>query len=796
MAYFNKELYLTSTIKNGRIWNSYKVVISLMEVENMTQVVKRNNKISGLDIKEIRKALVWAVRGLEDKINYLEIETQIESIYRDKISTEEIQKSLIDIALRLTSVDQPEWRILAGRLLVMEVYKEAAINRNYQTFGYGDYLAFVKSAVEKGLYDKKLIDIYSDEELQEASKFINPDYDIAFDYAGMNMIVNRYLIQDRKKVFELPQEMFLTIALLIASTEKRDGRLESAKNIYNSIASREISLATPILINLRRSNGNLSSCFITAVDDSLDSIFYNINTIAQISKNGGGVGVNLSRIRAKGGEINKTPNASGGVLPWIKIINDTAVAVNQLGKRAGAVTAALDIWHLDIEDFMELQTENGDQRKKAYDIFPQIVIPDLFMKRVQENGSWTLLDPNEVRIAYGVDIAELWGDEFEKFYIEAEKSDKLKLKKSVSAKEIIKKIMKTQIETGMPYIFFKDTANRLNPNQHDGMVGNGNLCQESFSNFRPSKIGRGSLAENGKNEINYKSEDGLIHTCNLVSLNLAILLDETTLERAARMAVKILDNTIDLTESPVLESNVHNSTYRTIGIGAMGFADYLAVKGVAYSSEKALKATDELFEKIAYYVLDESADLAIERGAYPKFKGSMWDKGVFFGRDTATLAKEGVLGNDWEILAEKIKKNGIRNGQLLAIAPNTSSALVQGCTPSVLPVYSKFYIDKNSRGAVPICPPYIKEGFWYYQENKNIDQRKVATLVSRIQRWIDQGISFELLFNLNMDIKAKDIYETIFTAWEKGCKTLYYTRTIQKSSDIMSSKEECISCAN
>lgn len=759
----------------------------------MTQVVKRNNKISGLDIKEIRKALVWAVRGLEDKINYLEIETQIESIYREKISTEEIQKSLIDIALRLTSVDQPEWRILAGRLLVMEVYKEAAINRNYKTFGYGDYLAFVKIAVEKGLYDNKILEIYSDEELQEASKFINPDYDIEFDYAGMNMIVNRYLIQDRKKVFELPQEMFLTISLLIASTEKKEARIESAKHIYNAIASREISLATPILINLRRSNGNLSSCFITAVDDSLDSIFYNVNTIAQISKNGGGVGVNLSRIRAKGAEINKTPNASGGVLPWIKIINDTAVAVNQLGKRAGAVTAALDIWHLDIEEFLELQTENGDQRKKAYDIFPQIVIPDLFMERVKSNESWTLLDPNEVKLVYGVEIAEMWGDEFEKFYFEAEKSDKLKLKKSVSAKDILKKIMKTQIETGMPYIFFKDTANRLNPNQHDGMIGNGNLCQESFSNFKPSKIRKAKLIGE---EINYSADNGLIHTCNLVSLNLAILLDDVELERAARMAVKILDNTIDLTESPVLESNLHNSIYRTIGIGAMGFADYLAVKGVAYSSEKALKATDELFEKIAYYVLDESADLAIERGAYPKFKGSMWEKGIFFGRESAEIAKDGALGEDWNILADKINKNGIRNGQLLAIAPNTSSALVQGCTPSVLPVYSKFYIDKNSRGAVPICPPYIKEGFWYYQENKNIDQRKVATLISRIQRWIDQGISFELLFNLNMDIKAKDIYETIFTAWEKGCKTLYYTRTIQKSSDIMSSKEECISCAN
>jgi ribonucleoside-diphosphate reductase alpha chain len=762
----------------------------------MTTVIKRNKAISELDIKEIRKALVWAGRGLEDKINYLELESHVAAIYKDRISTEEIQKSLIDIALKLTSVDEPEWRILAARLCLMELYKEIALYRGtYPQFGYTDYLKFLKEAVSKGIYDESILKLYSEEELREAEKFINADFDMNFDYAGITMLINRYLLQDHGRAFEQPQEMFLTIALLIASTEKKEKRLSVAKDIYEHIAGKKISLATPILINLRRPNGNLSSCFISASDDSLDSIFYNINAVAQISKNGGGVGINLSRIRGTGAEINKTPNASGGVVPWIKIINDTAVAVNQLGKRAGAVTVALDIWHLDIEDFLELQSENGDQRKKAYDIFPQVVIPDLFMKRVEEDNYWTLLEPNEVRLKYNIELAELWGDNFEQKYAILEKDENLKLKRQIKAKELFKRIMKTQIETGMPYLFFKDTVNRDNPNQHKGMIGSGNLCQESFSNFSPTKVGKVEV-DKENNIIKQVNESGYIHTCNLVSLNLSILLEHEELEKACETAVRILDNTIDLTSTPIGESDLHNSDYRTIGVGAMGLADYLAYHKLPYKEdERTLKAVDELFEFIGYNVVKTSINLAEEKGAYPLFKGSQWEKGIFFGKDEKWFRNNSPMAREWIELIEKIKISGIRNSQLLAIAPNTSSALVQGCSASVLPIFNKFYMDKNAKGAVPVCPPYIKEAFWYYRENKTLDQREVVKVIAKIQKWIDQGISFELLYNLNLDVKAKDIYETLFDAWKNGCKTIYYTRTIQKNSNSMTDKDECSSCA-
>jgi len=752
-------------------------------------VIKRNHKESAIDIQQIRDAIDWACQDLP--VEPLELESHITAIYsNEKITTSDIQMSLVDQALRMTSVERPEFRIVAARLLLMEIYKEAAHYRGYDEFPYGDYLEFVRSAVEKKHYDPIIFEYYSEIEIYEAGKMIKPQYDLDFDYAGARLMANRYTIKDRGNVFELPQELFMTVSLFLAANEPKEIRMSIVKSFYKAIAKRKISLATPILINLRRINGNLSSCFVAAMDDSLDSIFYTVNSIAQISKNGGGVGVNISRVRAGGAEIKGVPHASGGVIPWIRIMNDTAVAVNQMGKRAGALTVALDIWHLDVPDFLELQTENGDQRKKAYDIFPQVVIPDLFMERVEADESWTLMDPHEVTRLYNTDIAELWGEEFTKFYTKIESLGELKLIKKVKAKELFKQIMKSQIETGMPYLFFKDTVNQTNPNKHDGMIGSGNLCQESFSNFRPTKSIK-TTVENGV--VTQRSQDGFIHTCNLVSLNLAVIREEE-MEESCAMAVRILDNTIDMTETPIKESDMHNNRYRTIGIGAMGLADILAKNGVLY--ENSIDYVGKLFEEIAWFSIKASVELAKTRGAYPQFAGSDWSRGVLFGREESWFRTESTLGEKWMTLIEEIKEHGIRNSQLLAIAPNTSSSLLQGCSAGVLPVYSKFHVDKNANGAIPICPPFIKEAFWYYKENKHIDQRKVVTVIAEIQKWIDQGISMEVLYNLNNNIQARDIYETIFTAWRAGSKSIYYTRTIQKNSNIASSKEECVSCAN
>lgn len=683
----------------------------------------------------------------------------------------------------MTSFEESDWTYLAGKLLMRKTQNEVLKNRG---FSYGNFYETIKKMVELGVYDSRLKE-YGEEEIRELEKEIDISRDMIYDYAGANMFVNRYLLKYDGKIFELPQEVFMCIAMLLAINE--ENRVLVAKSFYNALSLKKISLATPILANLRVPNGNLSSCFITAMDDNIESIFYNIDTIAKISKNGGGAGLNISRIRAKNSMVNGYHNASGGVIPWIKIINDTAVAVNQQGRRAGAVTVALDSWHLDIESFLELQTENGDQRGKAYDIYPQVVVSDLFMERVEKNLEWTLLDPYEIRMKYSVELCELYGEEFEEKYLEIEKDRDITLKKVVKARELFKEIMKTQIETGMPYIFFKDRANLMNHNNHVGMIGNGNLCMESFSNFSPSRDFKEDIDENSGVR---KVKLGEVHTCNLVSLNLAEI-EREELEKNVSIAVRILDNTIDLTKTPIKESDKHNKNYRAIGVGTMGLADYLAREYMIY--EESILEIDELFEEIALYSLKSSALLAKERGSYPMFKGSQWDRGVFFQKDEKWYLENSKFSQKWKEVFELVKEYGIRNGELTAVAPNTSTSLLMGSTASVNPTFSRFYIEKNQKGAVPRVVKYLKDRSWFYPEFKNVDPQTYVKIMGRIGKWTTQGVSMELIFDLNKNIRAKDIYDTLMTAWKEGCKSVYYIRTIQKSTNIMNEKEECESCS-
>jgi ribonucleoside-diphosphate reductase alpha chain len=728
-----------------------------------------------------RSEIIKICEGLE--IDLQSFENYLDSIYSQDISSEKLQDILINYAVSMTSFEESDWTYLAGKLLMRKTQNEVLKNRG---FSYGNFYETIKKMVELGVYDSRLKE-YGEEEIRELEKEIDISRDMIYDYAGANMFVNRYLLKYDGKIFELPQEVFMCIAMLLAINE--DNRVFVAKNFYNALSLKKISLATPILANLRVPNGNLSSCFITAMDDNIESIFYNIDTIAKISKNGGGAGLNISRIRAKNSMVNGYHNASGGVIPWIKIINDTAVAVNQQGRRAGAVTVALDSWHLDIESFLELQTENGDQRGKAYDIYPQVVVSDLFMERVEKNLEWTLLDPYEIRMKYGVELCELYGKEFEKKYLEIEKDRDITLKKVVKARELFKEIMKTQIETGMPYIFFKDRANLMNHNNHVGMIGNGNLCMESFSNFSPSRDFKESIDENsGVRKVNL----GEVHTCNLVSLNLAEI-EREELGKNVSIAVRILDNTIDLTKTPIKESDKHNKKYRAIGVGTMGLADYLAREYMIY--EDSLSEIDELFEEIALYSLKASTLLAKERGSYSMFKGSQWDKGVFFQKDENWYLENSKYSQKWKEVFELVRENGIRNGELTAVAPNTSTSLLMGSTASVNPTFSRFYIEKNQKGAVPRVVKYLKDRSWFYPEFKNVDPQTYVKIMGIIGKWTTQGVSMELIFDLNKNIRAKDIYDTLMTAWKEGCKSVYYIRTIQKSTNIMNEKEECESCS-
>jgi ribonucleoside-diphosphate reductase alpha chain len=736
------------------------------------QVIRRDGSTTLLNIAKIRSVVEWACQGKE--VNPITLEAGLTTRLRDGVTTREIQDNLIDCALGMCSPSEPEWRYVAGRLHIWNLWKDTVVSRGY---GYGDYAKTVRLQVEANQYDRQIL-TYSSEELSLAGTWINEEWDKDYDYAGAVLLTKRYLLPD-----ELPQEAFLTCALLLASVEVPQQRLTVAKQFYEAIARRKISLATPILANLRIPNGSLSSCFITAIDDNLESIFGEITNTARISKNGGGVGVNVSRIRATGSWVMGKKNASGGIVPWIKLLNDTAIAVNQGGRRAGAVTVGVDIWHLDVPEFLEMQTENGDQRRKAYDVFPQLVITDEFMRRVVAKEEWTLVDPYEVRMKLGIELATLWGEQFETAYrqIESELGKTITLYKKINARELFKEIMRSQVETGMPYLAFKDTINRANPNQHEGYIPGVNLCCESFSNVQPGVEA---------------------HCCNLVSINLANT-EETELPNICQLAVRILDNTIDLTNPPFAASKNHNDKYRTIGVGCMGLADWLAKRRLAYHH---LSEISYLFEEFGYWCTHASMELAKERGAYSAFAGSEWSQGKLIGAKPVEWFLENARDKQrWVTLSQDIQKYGIRNSHITAIAPNTSSSLVQGCTASVLPAYSKFFYDKWAKGAVPIAPPFLQDFFWFYHENKSLDQKKVVKAVATMQQWIDTGISMELLFNLNQGVyfpdeperclKAKDIYETLVLAWESGCKAVYYIRTVQKD-DFKESNDTCVACAN
>lgn len=721
-------------------------------------VIKRDGSKEPFDIQKIKKVIEWACDGLN--VNPLELEAKITEI-PDETSTVIIHDTLTHLSSTLASVKEPKWTKVAGRLFMMKAHKERKTSYDK------GFVSFVKEMIEIGKYTSSL-NAYTVEELEEVAQFITTSRDFLYDYAGARALFKGYLLAE-----ELPQYAYMTIALLLALPEDKSVRLSYAKTFYDVLSTLEISLASPILSNLRKPNGNLSSCFILSMDDDIDSIFNRIHDIARISKNGGGVGVNLSHVRGAGSSIQGIKGASKGVIPWVKITNETAVSVDQLGKRSGAVTVGLDTWHIDIEKFLELQLENGDQRFRAYDVFPQVIVSDYFMEAVENDIEWYLFDPNEVRIVLGIELAELYGDDFIDNYnicIRAYDEGKLELVKVVKAKALFKEIMKTQIESGLPYIFFKDLANKRNPNSHIGYIPQGNLCMESFSN------------------VNVLDES---HTCNLVSINMSQVRDTTHLAMLARIATRILDNTIDLTITPIPSSNNHNRLYRTVGVGALGLADYLAINNIPY--EKAEKVVDILFETICYNTIKESICLARNRGVFEAFKGSKWDTGEMIDYYKSISTSD----LDWDSLRKDIQMYGIRNSQLMAIAPNTSSSLIQGCTASILPPYDLKFYDSAKKGALPVVVPYLDEAQWYYKAYRHCEHSKVVDVVANICKWVDSGVSFELIFDLNdPKVNAKYIFDTLMYVWKTGkIKSIYYVRFIQKNATKVKEKYECVSCS-
>ena len=664
------------------------------------------------------------------------------------------------LALCATS-ESPQWLLCAGRAKMVLRRLKVMERRG---FGQGDLLAAYQYQVQAGYYCPRLLaEHYSTKDFVLMSKVINPNLDLDYDFGGANLLNKRYLMPE-----ENLQEALAIIAMWLASPEPRKNRLLTAIAFYQALAYREISLATPLLMNLRRPNGQLSSCFILGVEDSLKSISQAWVDTALISQHAGGVGIDLSLVRAVGATVAGAKGASGGVTPWVRIFNDIAVAVNQQGKRKGAVTVALGVWHLDIHEFVELRSEAGDLRRKAPDIFPQVVIPDCFMEAVERDGDWWLHDPHEVRQLLGEPLT--YANLQSPLLLDALEAGKLKLSKVVKARDILKLIMRAQVETGLPYLFFIDTVNRANPNL-GGYIPCANLCQESYSVVKANEYA---------------------HCCNLASLNLSVLRNIDRVEEVAALATRILDNAIDITNPPIPIAQEHNRRFRTIGVGAMGLADWLAVNDLSYGSEAAIEACDALFERIALACLEESVLLAKTRGTFADYNQSAFalPQPLVMGRPLAWYIEYGREYPRWGQLFADIAQHGIRNSQVMAIAPNSSTSLVHRCVPSVMPIYRRFYVNQGTN-STPVAPPYLETKRWFYKEYRHLCLQNVINQIATIQKWVDTGISFEWLLDLNQPhVDAKYLYDCILYAWRRSIKTIYYVRTVEKR------EEACESCAN
>jgi len=740
-------------------------------------IVKRNGEREDLRVDKLKKVIGYACASFPN-CDPLELELDSHLQFRDGMTTKEIQRTVIQVAVEKTSVENPDWQFVAARLLAYDLYKDAAINRNYRGhFGYGDFTQLIHTLTEQGLYGSYLLETYSDEEITALGAYIKPERDQLFNYAGLRLLADRYMIKNRDGgVMELPQERFMVIAMHLASKEK--DRVKHAKDFYDVLSKLEITVATPTLANAGTPFHQLSSCFIDTVDDSLASIMNTANATSMVSKFGGGVGIYLGKVRSRGSSIRGHKGASGGIVPWTRLYNQIAISVDQLGTRAGAFAIYLDIWHADILDFLNLKTNNGDDRMKAHDIFPGVCIPDLFMEKVKERGSWYLFDPHEVREVMGFSLEDSFGEEFSKRYEQCVQEPRLTIKTEIPAIEIMKRIMSSAFETGTPFIFFRDTVNRANPNKHAGMVYSSNLCTEIMQNMSPTTL-ISEEVEDG--EIVTRQKPGDFVVCNLSSLNLGRVNSFEDIARIVPIQMRMLDNVIDLNFYPVKQAQQTNKKYRAVGLGTSGYHQYLAQNGVKWESEEHIEVADKLYEEISYHAIKASMEISKEKGHYPVFEGSEWQTGEYF-------AQRGYESERWQELRQQVAENGMRNAWTFAVAPTGTTSLIAGSTASTDPVYAKFFIEEKRNGNIPQTAPNLNEKtFFYYKEAHRIDQVWSIRAAGARQRHIDQAQSFNLY--ITPDITAPQFLDLYIQAWENGLKTIYYVRN--QSVEV----EDCVSCS-
>ena len=689
---------------------------------------------------------------------------------------------LIKASSELTSKENPNWEYISARIYDYKIHRE--ISHYEKEWHIVDFKSKIEVLTKANLYGEYILENYSSDDIDELEKYIDDSRDELFTYSSLDLVYKRYLICDsHKKVIETMQEMFMGIAMHLAIPEK--DRVSFAKKVYDVLSNLKATVATPTMSNARKPFHQLSSCFIDTVPDTLKGIYRSIDNFAQVSKHGGGMGLYFGKVRASGSDIRGFKGVAGGVIRWIKLANDTAVAVDQLGVRQGSCAVYLDVWHRDIPEFLNLRTNNGDDRMKAHDVFPAICFPNLFWRLAKENinSNWYLFCPHEVKEVMGFCLEDYYGEEWEEKYKLCVKEPRLD-KRVLTIKDLVKLILKSQVETGTPFIFNRDNANNTNPNSHKGMIYSSNLCTEIMQNMKEildtdEKI----LQIDGEDHVVTDVKAGDFVVCNLASLVLGNidLQNDEEMEFVVSTMIRALDNVIDLNYYPTPFAKITNSKYRAIGLGTSGYHHALVKNKIMWQTEEHLEFMDKVYEKINYYAIKESSKIAEEKGSYKYFEGSEWQTGKYF-------EKREYNSKEWIELKEQVAKNGLRNAYLLAVAPTGSTSIIAGTTAGVDPVMMRYFLEEKKGSIIPrVAPDLTPETFWLYENAHEVDQTWSIKAGGIRQRHIDQGQSLNLY--ITTDYKMSQILNLLILSCEVGLKSIYYIRS--KSLDI----EECDSCS-
>ena len=749
------------------------------------------------DIDRLEAMVAEACEGLEGTDSALIIEEANKNLY-DGVTEDDARTSLVMTARTLVE-QEPNYTYVTARILLDNIRTEAlsylgmqkqATQSEMKDLYHQAFRNFLGKGVENEILNPELLEM----DIERLGKAINPERDNLFTYLGLQTLYDRYFIHDSETRYELPQVFFMRVSMGLALREEQ--REERAIEFYNLLSSFDYMSSTPTLFNSGTKHSQLSSCYLTTVPDDLHGIYGAIQDNAMLSKWAGGLGNDWTPVRGLGSQIKGTNGKSQGVVPFLKVVNDTAVAVNQGGKRKGAVCSYLETWHMDIEEFVELRKNTGDDRRRTHDMNTANWVPDLFLKRVSEDKKWTLFTPSDTP-----DLHDLYGRDFEKRYEEYEaqtKTGEIEFFKEVEAKELWKKMLSMVFETGHPWITFKDVCNLRSPQQHIGVVHSSNLCTEITLNTSQEEIA----------------------VCNLGSVNLTHhikdnAMDEVKLEKTINTAIRMLDNVIDINFYAVEAAETSNMRHRPIGLGIMGFHDALYMLNTPYASQEAVDFADTSMEMVSYYAIKASSDLAKERGKYQSYEGSLWSQGIL-PLDSIKLLKESRGDDyldidesstmDWGTLREKVRKQGMRNSNVMAIAPTATIANITGVSQSIEPTYQNLYVKSNLSGEftvtnIPMVEKLKELGLWdsvmindlkYYdgavkgisripEEIKelfatafDIEPRWLIDAASRRQKWIDQSQSLNLYIDEPNGKKLDIMYRM---AWLRGLKTTYYLRS-------------------